>query len=294
MRHLKIVSLCLVAAFALAAVAATTASATLPEVLQCAKAKKETVEWKEGTKTKKKAVYTGAYNNKKCSEPNSTDVYRIKGAHPGPEGKYELEPWNAEGKGGQSKVKEFTGKGGTSFLEIVKLGQVECTKGSDTGFFTGPKQVGDVNVIFTGCHLNEYKCKSAGAGEGEIKTYTLKGEIGFVGEKFGVPVSQTTVGVDLTPESGEYLAEFVCQTDPFRVSGSVIGEVEAPYNVFTKEVKLKFEEAGGVQAIKSFEGMPEDTLTTETWNGSSFNKPGSESGQSGEAVNKGEELELAA
>lgn len=64
----------------------------------CSKAVKETVEWQETkgtppktkTVTKHKAVYTGRYEDKSCSieAPNPGPI-RAKGAHPGPEGKYE-------------------------------------------------------------------------------------------------------------------------------------------------------------------------------------------------------------
>lgn len=274
MRHLKTIALTLTAIFALSAtVAAAGASAeTLPEVYQCVKAKKEG----------KPAKYVGHYSGKKCEE----STYHAEGGQ-----KYELEPWNAAGKGG--KVKQFKGKSSAAFLEVVGLGPVKCKKGSDTGEFTGPKTVGKVNVIFTGCELNTKPCHNTPTS-GEIKTKTLKGEIGYFDETFGKPHAQG-VGIDLTPETGIFEAEGVeCSTLLLRVTGSVIGEVEPPYNVFTKEVKLKFEQAAGKQAIQSFEGLPKDTLLTETWNGTGWNEPGAESAQSGEAVNKGEELELKA
>lgn len=278
MRHLKIVSLCLAAAFAVAALGAATASASLPAVYQCVTAKKV------GKK------YVGHYLDKKCSKPASPAEIEE-----GKKNKYELEEWNEAGKGGASKVKEFKGKSGTAFLEIKGVGPIKCKKGSDTGKFTGPKTVGDINVTFTGCELNKVKCQTT-ATLGEIKTKTLKGEIGYVDEVFGTPVEHTTVGIDLTPESGAYEAEdILCEASKLRVTGSVIGEVLPPYNVFTKEVKLRFQQSAGKQAIQNLEGMPKDTLLTETWSGiaEEYNPP-IESAQSGEAANKGEELELAA
>jgi hypothetical protein len=272
MRHLKTIALSLTVIFALSAtVAAAGASAALPEIYQCAKAKKEG------------KTYLGHYSGKKCE----ASTYHAEGGQ-----KYELEPWNAAGKGGASKVKKFKGKSGAAFLEIVGLGPVKCSKGTDTGEFTGPKTAGNIEVTFTGCELNKIPCKNT-ATEGEIATKTLKGEIGYYDEENGKAVPRK-VGLDLTPQTGLYEAEEVrCSTLLLRVTSSVIGEVVPPYNVFTKEVKLKFQQSAGKQAIQSFEGMPKDTLLTETWNGTSWN-PGAESGQSGEAVGKGEELELKA
>lgn len=276
MRHFKIGSLCLVVAFVLAALGAATASASLPAVYQCVKAQKV------GKK------YVGHYTNKTCSTLASS-----KEIEEGKTNKYELEEWNEAGKGGASKVKAFKGKSGTAFLEIRKVGPITCKKGSDTGKFTGPKTVGEVNVTFTGCELDKASCSNTGKA-GEIKTKTLKGEIGYVSEVFGKPVEQTTVGIDLTPQSGEYEAEeILCALARLRVTGSVIGEVLPPYNVFTKVVKLRFQQSAGKQAIQSLEGMPKDTLLAETWDGSEWN-PGEGFAASGEIVMKGEELELKA
>jgi hypothetical protein len=286
MRHVKIVGLCLVAVCALSAVASASASAALPEVMQCVKAAK--------TKTKP-PHYTGGYNGKKCETVNATH-----------EGAYELEPWNLGSKtektGKQGKVKKFKGKSGTAFLEVVGLGPITCSKGSDEGEFTGPKTVGNISVIFTGCELNKIKCSNT-ATAGEIKTDTLKGTIGYFDERFEKAVAKG-VGVELTAQTGVLLAEEIgCGSILVQVKASVIGEVETPYNVFTKEVKLKFQQAAGRQAIQNFEGEPippfnpptetGTILCTELWGGSGWNGC-LQSSQSGEAVNKGEELELKA
>jgi hypothetical protein len=289
MRRFKIVGLCLVAVFALSAIASATASAELPEVVQCVKA----------AKVGKK--YTGHYNDKKCTSKDEAG-----------EGKYELEPWNLgsktekTGKGG--KLKKFKGKSGTAFLEVVGLGPVTCSKGADEGEFTGPKTVGNINVTFTGCELNKIKCESEGAKVGEIKTTTLKGEIGYFDERFETAVTKG-VAIKLSAQSGVLLAEHVsCGSILFQVKASVIGEVEPPYNTFTKEVKLKFQQSSGHQAIRRLEGepIPEEEiehvgaptetgsiLCTELWGGSGWNGC-LQSAQSGEATNKGEELELKA
>lgn len=284
MRHLRIVGLCLVAVFLLGAVAAVSASAAEPALYECGKAGKETVEWKEGTppheKTKKKSVYTGHFE-KGCTVENTTDNYRIKGAHPGPEGKYEV----MEGIG---KGKVFKGTGGRAELEVHSVGGIICQSSSDSGKFSSPKEASDIAVTFKGCEYIDTKCESKGAKAGEIKTNTLKGELGYI------DAAKDEVGVDLTPESGTYEAEFTCEPQEMRVRGSVIGLV-GPVNEFTKTSTLTFEQAYGKQGITRFEGGLEDTLLTEIGRHGKFDEEEPlASGQEGKAVNKGEELELKA
>lgn len=85
MKRIRIVGLCLVAVFALSAVAVSAASAeTAPTYKVCAKVKE-----------------TGKFNDKKCSVAS-------KGGKK--EGDYELSEWSA------AKKKAFTGKNGVSTL----------------------------------------------------------------------------------------------------------------------------------------------------------------------------------
>lgn len=132
MRHLKLGSLFLAAAFALPALASATASATSPAFYQCVKAEK--VEKK----------YVGHYLDTKCSKPASEAEIEE-----GKKNKYELEEWNEAGKGGPSKVKEFKGKGWRPFREIVGFGPIACSKWSMSGEVTGPRTLGHINVTFT-------------------------------------------------------------------------------------------------------------------------------------------------
>ncbi len=294
MRHLRFVGLCLVAVFAFGAVSAASASAAEPALYECAKAGKETVEWKEGApgkeKTKKKAVYTGGYLDKKCTEATSADVYRIKGAHPGPEGKYELQ----EGVG---KGKEFKGKGAGADLE-TPVGEVRCTSSADAGKFTGPK-TGYLTATFKSCATLGHKCNSVGAATGEIKTEELEGEVGYISGGGG---SSPRVGVDLKPKTGSVMALFTCNPEELhlRVTGSVIGEVEPTYNRFTKEATVKLLSSSGHQAIEKMEGGVKDTLLEESLFGGTLPvelEPEASRGASAEkdvVTNKGEELMLKA
>jgi hypothetical protein len=265
LNHPKTLALSLLAAFALCALVASSASAAgLPALYECAKT----------TKVNKK--YTGKYNDKKCSSANE------KG-----EGKYEL-------KEGIGKGKAFKGKGGAANLEIEGVGGVRCSKSADTGKFNTPKTADDVNVTFSGCVFETHTCSNTGKA-GEIKTNPLKGEVGYLeGEGTEHPV----IGERLQAETGEYEAEFQCGELFFRVEGSVIGEAKASdVNVFTKEATLIFRESSGKQQWRSFEGLGEsDVLLTEkaTEKFGAGKGAKANSAESTESTQKGEELELKA
>ncbi len=267
MKHMKLAGLVVVAAFALSAIAAATASAAeLPELYQCAKT----------VKAEKK--YTGHYSSKKCTK----ESYVEAGGQ-----EYELEP-------GIGKGKEFKGKGGDANLEIEGIGGVRCSKSADTGFFNTPKTADKVHVTFTGCTFETHPCTNTGKA-GEVKTNALKGEVGYLE---GKGTEHPLVGDLLTAESGTYEAEFSCLPLYFRVSGKVIGEVDpTDVNKFTKEATLTFKESSGIQHWKCFEGETpcDNTLISELSEVSGeFHSGQIVSAESTEVTNKGEELELKA
>lgn len=253
-----------VAAALLASVVVASASAAEPALFECAKAPK--VEKK----------YTGRYTDKKCSK-EASEAERLEGKT----NKYEL-------KEGVGKGKEFKGKGAGANLEVVGIGGVACTSSSDEGKFASPKTAAGITVTFKGCELSGHKCENTGKA-GEIKTNPLKGVVGYINR------ATHEVGVDLSAESGTYEAKFDCGELEMRVSGSVVGLVTSPLNVFTKVATLEFTQSAGRQHVQSLEGEPKDTLVseiaklgTESWGGPA------ESGESTEVTNKGEELELKA
>lgn len=266
MRHFKIMGLCLVAVFALSAVVASAASASLPAVYECAK----TVKF-EGK-------YTGHYTSKACSEASKV----VSG------GKYELREYS-KGEAG----KTFKGKGGGADLAIEGVATVACTSSTDTGKFSGPKTSNHTIATFKGCEIAGLKCNSAGAPTGTVVTKSLAGEVGYIS---GKGTEHPVVGVDLRPETGLYEAEFECADLHLRVSGSVIGEVIVPLKTFTKTVTFKFRESGGKQHPEEFEGGLPDTLITETCKGEGCTPGGTPdpSAEETEVTNKGESLELIA
>ena len=274
MNRLRIIGVCLLALFAVGATAAASASAeTLPEMWECAKAAKEG------------KVYKGHYSGKKC-EPST---YHPEGGQ-----KYEFQPFT------NAKPKTFKGRGGAFNWSIENFSTISCLKSSDTGHFTGPRTVGHIVIAWTGCETAGLKFENT-AKEGEIRTEPLRAEIGFFDESKGKNVPQE-VGIDLRPESGEYLAQYHGGSVPpvlnIRWKGSVIGEIvpgpKSPYNKFSKELTLNFEEIGGKQAIEKFETGPKDTLVAETCKGCEPTLPEDNLAWSSEMTGKGEELYLKA
>jgi hypothetical protein len=272
--------LCLVAIFAVSAVAAMSASAAEPSWYECGKA------------AKVGKAYTGHYTDKNCTVVSGTNT-----------GKYEILP-------GVGKSKVFKGTGGKGILHNVIPGKgdvkVECASFKDEGLAVMPNAEANVKVTFSKCKSLGAPCASPGAKKEEIKTSTLAGQLGYI-SKAG-PV----VGVDLAnqaePGSG-FITEFECTgVAKVRVHGSVIGEQTGDINLINKVSTVSYTVAnylGEVEAgykpltnIPSFEGGSPDFLGTELnaeETGFTWQPPGGlPTGQEGTANNKGEALEVKA
>jgi hypothetical protein len=273
MKRMRILGLALVAVFALAAVAASGASAA-PTFFECAKTAKNAT-------TKK---YEAKYTDKLCSAESPTK-----------EGKYEL-------KEGIGKGKVLKGKaGGVSRLHTFIPGKgdipVECAKAKDVAQPVLPNKITKAVTVFS-------KCKAAGApcqnGKKEtITTAPLEGELGYIS------ASPLKVGVKLKPEGTTYFAEFECTgVAGVRTFGEVIGEQSGDINTVSKESELSFttqEKNYGfgpsiVNNPTHFEGESgEHILLTELNPGTGFEPAGGlPSGQEGSIENKGEALEVKA
>jgi hypothetical protein len=259
MRRMKMMGLCLVALFALTAVAVSSASAAEPAFYECHKLTAK--------------PYTGKYTDKACSK-EATSGEKAEGK----KNKYELQ----EGIG--AKGKGFKGKGGKATLHTPAVGgEVTCKSFGDSGNITTPTTEGKVISEFKTCESLGKKCSSPGAKAGLIKTNPLKGVLGYINK------SKKEVGVALSAETGSVLAEFNCEGLEIVTTGSVIGTI-APVDVFTKTETNVFAVNGeGFQAIKNFEGGANQELVSKINGSGPF-----PSGQQAEAVNKGEELEIKA
>ncbi len=211
-------------------------------------------------------VKGGKYEDKACS--------KLAGSEKGE--KYEL-------KEGIGKKPGLKGKGGHSKLETPGFGAVECTSLKDSATLTSPTHISKILTEYKGCTTAGKKCNSPGAKAGTIKTDLNQGDLGYINK------AKTEVGIDITPESGPYLAELECEGVKIVTEGSVIGH-QSPVNTFTKETVLSFFGTAGKQSPENLEGQPKDVLETSFVGlGGPF-----ESYQEQLSENKGEFLEIKA
>jgi hypothetical protein len=137
MKRIRLIRLCLVAAFAMSAAAVTTASAT-PDYGRC------------------KALTGGKYQDKGCTIASV----------PGKE-KYEWYPWGsglptAENRGVTTKL-----KGKSATLETVKGAKVVCTSETGAGEIASSIYVIET-MTFKGCSSAGLPCTTAGQAAGTI------------------------------------------------------------------------------------------------------------------------------
>jgi hypothetical protein len=217
MRHLRMVGLALVAVFAMAAVAATSASA-LPEFGKC--------EAKAG----------GKYTDSNCTKKATTKE----------PGKFEFHNSLTFTK----NVKEFSNGTGekvpgvltsifhvcqpsTEKLPKCRAGEeeqlvgpvkVECEELFDLGEFSSKsaKEVRNLHVRFSGCKtLGSIPCSNTST-VGVIETNILKGLLGYI--KKAAPKE---VGIDIKPQSGKEFAKFTC-SGVLEITVSAATEAEGP------------------------------------------------------------------
>ncbi len=264
MRRITITGLSVLAALAVGATGASSALAA--EYGRCAKAEKETVEWKEGPagkeKTKKKAVYTGAYVNKGCTkEAPASGPTREKGSNPGPEGKYEwLSGAVQAGFSVSSKQTTLTGKAGA----------IACKKSVSTGTIT-TSDTATEQITFEECSEGGAPCTTVREDESgewvetgtedDIKTYYLDAmlvdhgtaleQLNEAGEPEQlVEPAEGEVWTLVEPGSeGPYEAAYSCKgVGVFWTSGVVAG-VTSPTDEMEKKLTTVFEGGKGVQDL---------------------------------------------
>lgn len=237
MKRIGLAGSILVAALAISAMAAVSASAAPPEFGRCIKV----------------APKTGEYMGAQCTSPGGSRSYDwVAGA-----GEKKKLHTNLE-----EPVFTSTGKSKTT---------ITCAFGEAEAEYTGPKTVTVKSLILNNCKTPEeplFKsfCQNLAAFRGEISMNELAGELGYI-------KATTQVGLDLKPLSGSSLALFECGgaqentekgmgTGTFReFQGSVIGRI-AKVNKMTLENSVKYQVKRGVQVPEQFEGGSKDTLTT--------------------------------
>lgn len=251
MRRIRIMGLCLVAMFAMGAIASGTASATAPEFGQCLK----------------KAVKSlPGYSDSKCT----------KVATEAKKGTYEWIPGPVIGKN------KFTTIGGVATLLTVKGETVTCTKEESTGHYIegGNNKEEETTVRFKGCESNKLSCTTAGEPEGELVTNPLVGVIGF--EK-----APKKTALLLHPQTGSTFIAFNCTPVlSIVVRGKGANHeagILAPIKngkMVTTEI-LKYKQSKGKQKPTQWEGLPSETYLESEF---VFNGKGTGFSQSGQTV----------
>jgi hypothetical protein len=227
MKRIRIAGLCLVAVFAMSAVAVSSASA-LPTYQVC----------------KKAAVKEhGTFNNKNCTGAS-------KGGKK--EGDYELGAWN-QGKEASPKTKNTNGTSTlTSYIKGFGIvGAVTCTKAKGEGRITGPS-TGNVTVTFEKCTSSGESCASAGESAGKIKTALLTTTLAENEEKTAVIIR---VG-----EAGAPSASFSCGAEKVVTTGTADGVDTGNVNTFSKDATNTFSVNAGGEQVNTVDG---DVLLTE-------------------------------
>jgi hypothetical protein len=246
MKRIGVTGLCLAAALAFAAVAASSAAAAGPEYGQCVAKKKGkysdagcttlaikgTYEWTPGPPPNCVGVKKhGNYSESKCE---TLDLKKGK-----PKGKFEKTACAPE-------CADFTSETGKGVRKsVVPLSvEVTCDASKDEGAITGSKT--DVDAVqFTGCETLGQKCDNT-ATLGEIDTYLLSTELVESGGK----VYDKFFGGETNSE-GTFSVEYACENvGYFRIQGSIAGEMN-PINVMGTSENVVF--AAGVEQEQTME-----------------------------------------
>jgi hypothetical protein len=240
MKRMKIVGLLCLAAFAVTAMAASTAFAAAPEFGRCV------------------AKAGGKFENSTCT----------KAAPVGKE-KFEWEPGPGPKNGFSSKIKVTT----SATLETTGGTKITCKQEeSKNAEVKNAKEVGKVVAKFNECLGFGQPCSSTGAASGEIITASLGGVVGVEKLGTGGPVTNKLAS-ELHAEGGGNVAEFACAGVPVVVKGSVLHPATA--NKMTNVYTEKFAGTKGEQKPDKFAGGPADEHILESNNnGGPFEEAG--------------------
>jgi hypothetical protein len=227
------VTLGLIAVFALVALFAASASAEAPEYGRCL------------------AHTGGKWKTSGCTAA----------AKPGEE-KFEWYPYSGPAANGEEKAvvnKAFTSKSteGT-LIRLEGVGEatggvktkVFCKGETSSGEVTGPKTSVASKIVFTGCESSGAKCNLFEGAEGEVRWNDVEGQL--VVEKFGynkekkvaVP-ARNKVANEYTPKGQEFFTQFECGSLTVQVKRHVLSPVTA--NIMLSATTVKFAALGGNQ-----------------------------------------------
>jgi hypothetical protein len=228
MKSIRIISLCLIVAIVMGAVAAS-ASAEAPEFGRCLKTK-------EGGGTK--------YTSSKCTVVASGAMENFEW-YPAFGGSKPLAR-----AGFTTALKPET----IAVLTTVAGTKITCKRESSGGGYTGNKAVGGIVLKFIECESGGGKCSNLGQSEGHVTWNELDGSLGIW--KSGETKVQDKPGISLKPTTGELLVEFSCGGLVVKVRGSVI--VPVPGNTMKLITTLKLNAYKGKQKPEQFIEGPQE------------------------------------
>ncbi len=231
-KHVKLIGLCLVAVFALVAVAASSAAAAEPEWAGCVKLAKA-----KGNFTEEKCQTVATKLKKGKAEPDHKGAYEVESGLAATcvaqkdgnytesqcetvAGKTKKGVFTPDHKGKYEKATQdkFSGEGGAGVLSLGETscvsnessirkprqdcteamegngdGKLYCTSEHNTGEATGMNEVTNVSVRFKGCEFFGLPSQTPGLPAGEIQVNQLKGRLGYINK------ANHEVGVLLEP-----------------------------------------------------------------------------------------------
>jgi hypothetical protein len=280
MKRIRIVGLCLVAAFAMSAVVVASASATpnVPRSGRCL------------------AHAKGKFSDSNCKTlakealQEKFEFYPTKGPADNGEEKAGVKiKYKSEAVGTLEKPIVLTGTGEKLHTET----KVECKKQTSDGEQLNAFEASAEHIVYTGCESSKVPCSSAGAASGEIKVNDLI--ITYVLEKFGFNTTtkvqepaKDKVAEKLVPKTGEEFVRFECGVPPGALKvivksiifkGGVKGEglmVPAKTNAMVLTSEVKFSGLKGSQKPEtvalSINGEGKETKSEEVSLLSAFDK----------------------
>jgi hypothetical protein len=253
MKRIRIVGLCLVAVFALSAMAASGAQAG-------------TYKW---CKAAKKGEYTTSTCSTKSAKAHKGkfEIQEVQACAPAKKGEYTDSACTVKsakakkGKFEKTSGRKSTSVGGLATLRTPAFGtnNVTCTASSTVGEITGPK-TNKERTTFTGCKFAGLSCESAGpnstpSGKPEtIVTNLLNTKLVDHGEKAGgykheEPATGEAWNEFSSAEHQPYSSEFNCAGVVFLRTLGTLSGVVSPVNVISNTSKTAFTEKGGEQAL---------------------------------------------
>lgn len=215
MRRIRVVGLCVLAVFAVGAIATSAASAEPPEFGRCLK--------------KAKAEGAG-YSDSKCNKGVSEGAqYEWSTVIPKP------------------KFTSAIKSGTTLTLETVSKTKWTCKGETASGEVAGPKGIAGLVATLTGCESAGLKCQSDGI-VGEIVTHSLSGTIGYETESGERPTWQ--IAESWQAAGGGEFATFSCGPAAAKVRGSLLHKITA--NAMKEVATEKFSASKGKQNPEEF------------------------------------------